>query len=207
MKNNLKIVPLVAFLVFGSVSVGAEEIDVSTVQNLAPYYQKDGSNLSAYDKVLIDTLGTRNARVIAPPWIEGEDRSPKKWKLTDSDIQWLRKSYQAAMKAQIEANDGYEIVANPGEGVVILDVRIVSLMPYARKGEKVTVRGFGELVVQAQLRDGLSGELLAIFEGPQEVGSEYQQNSRLNSEQNLSNLFNVWGARMRMLLDRSRQEN
>ena len=205
MKIILRIIPAVVFLLLGSGSLIADEVDVSSVQNLAPYYQKDGAELGSYDKVLIDTLATRNARVIAPPWIEGDARNPKKWQLTNADIDWLRKSYQAAMKEQIEGNGGYEIVSTPGEGVVILDVRLISLMPYARRGEKVTVRGFGELVVQAQLRDGLTGELLAVYEGPQEVGLEYQQNTRLNSEQSLSGLFSIWGARMRMLLDRGRK--
>ena len=88
--------------------------------------------------------------------------------------------------------------------ILVLDVEIITLMPYARKGEKVQVRGFGELRAQATLRDGATGELIGIFEGTQNVGSEYQQNSRLNAENDLRTLFDVWGSRMRRVMDNSR---
>jgi hypothetical protein len=47
----------------------------------------------------------------------------------------------------------------------------------------------------------MTGELLAIYEGKQEVGSEYQQNTRLNAENDLRALFAVWGGRMRTVMD------
>ena len=80
-------------------------------------------------------------------------------------------------------------------------VELVSLMPFARKGEDVQTQGFGIVVAQAQLRDGGNGELLAIYEGPQRVGNQYQQNTRLNSENSLNTLFEIWGTRLRMYME------
>lgn len=107
------------------------------------------------------------------------------------------------MTEEISGNNGFPVVDQPGEGVLILDIEIIYLMPYAERGEKVTTRGFGEMLVQAQLRDGMTGELLAVYEGKQDVGSEYQPNTRLNNENRLRDLFQYWGKRVRGLMDRA----
>jgi hypothetical protein len=185
--------------------IAADEEFAANVDNLKPYYIKEGADLSGYNKVLVDSLGVADARVIAPPWYQEEDQGPARWELTKKDVEWLRKSYRAAMQQEIETKGGYPVVSDIAADVLILDMEIVTLMPYARKGENVQVRGFGELKVQATLRDGMTSELLAIFEGSQDVGTEYQQSTRLNAENNLKALFQVWGARMRKVMDDSRK--
>jgi hypothetical protein len=206
MKNIIwMLISLTAIILTNSQVFAADEDFAANVGNLQPYYIKKGADMSVYSKVMLDRLGVADARVVAPPWYDGEDGSPKRWKLTDKDVEWLRKSYRAAMKDEIETKGGYPVVDEVAADVLILDVEIITLMPYARKGENVQVRGFGELKAQATLRDGMTSELLAIFEGPQDVGTEYQQNSRLNAENNLKALFEVWGARMREVMDESRK--
>lgn len=174
-----------------------------SVRDLDVYYEKEGVALADYNAILIDSLGLDDARIVRPPWYEGEERNPKKWKLSNSDIKWLRQSYREAMTSEIEANDGFAVVTEPGEGVLILDIEIIYLMPFAERGEKVTTRGFGEMLVQAQFRDGMTGELLAVYEGKQDVGSEYQPNTRLNNENRFADLFTYWGQRVRSIMDKA----
>jgi len=178
--------------------------DVGNVDQLKSYYIQEDLDLGKYTKVLVADLKVGYARVIAPPWYDDEDKGARKWQLTAKDVKFLRQSYREAMIEALEANDGYPVVEEGGTDVIIIDIEIVTLMPYARKGENVQVRGFGELVAQATIRDGATGELIAIFEGSQNVGSEYQQNTRLNAENDLRNLFDVWGARVRAVLDANR---
>ena len=205
MNDRLRILLVFLFAFSGSAGVFAEEhSSVPSVQNLQPYYINESADLGRYNKVYVDNLKVIDARVIAPPWYEGDDKSPRKWRLTNKDIEFLRNSYRAAIIEQLQAG-GYPVVeVIDADDVLILDVEIITLMPYARKGEDVQVRGFGELKAQATLRDGLTSDLIAIFEGVQDVGSEYQQNSRLNAENNLKELFDIWGQRMRKLLDDNR---
>jgi hypothetical protein len=205
MKYPLRFLSVLLCAFAGVTLVHAEShISTSSIQNLKPYFIKEGVELSRYNKVFVDNLKVADARVIAPPWYDGDNKSPKKWRLTQKDIEFLRNSYRTAMVEHLNAG-GYEVVeAIESDDVIILDIEIITLMPYARKGENVQVRGFGELKAQATLRDGLTSELLAIFEGIQDVGSEYQQNSRMNSEDSLNELFEVWGMRMRKLMDDNR---
>jgi hypothetical protein len=196
---------LLAVVGFSMAVNAAEQVDV-TVRDLTPYYEKEGVNLADYHSILIDTLGLDHARIVQPPWYDGDEKNPKKWTLSNADMKWLRQSYRETMTAEIAGNNGFPVVAEPGEGVLILDIEVVYLMPYAERGEKVTTRGFGEMLVQAQFRDGMTGELLAIFEGKQNVGSEYQQNTRLNNENRLQDLFQYWGQRVRGLMDQARSD-
>ena len=204
-KTLWALVGFAALIIGISQSLAVDEEFAANVDKLKPYYVQEGADLSRYNKVLIDSLGVADARVIAPPWYQDEDQGPTRWQLTKKDIEWLRKSYRSAMQDEIETKGGYPVVTEIADDVLIIDVEIITLMPYARKGENVQVRGFGELKVQATLRDGMTSELLAIFEGAQEVGSEYQQNTRLNAENNLTALFEVWGARLTAAMDASRQ--
>jgi hypothetical protein len=171
---------------------------------LTQVYEKDGFDIGRYDQVMIDSLGVADARVIPPPWVEGKDRNPKKWQLNSKDIQWLKDNYRAAMKEQIETIGGYAVVSEPSQEALILDVKIVSLTPYAQRSEDVITRGTGEMTIQAELRDSMTGELLAIYEGDQDVGSEYQQNARINKEHNVNALFAAWGEKVRLMMDESR---
>ena len=91
---------------------GVFAADDANVRDLTRYYEKDGIDLSRYKAIMLDSLGLDDARVMAPPWYEGEDGSPKKWQLTDSDIKWLRKSYRETVKAEIEKG-GYPVVDAP----------------------------------------------------------------------------------------------
>lgn len=200
-----RVIGLSALLCLTATSAFAvDEQLLAEIKNLDPYYVNESADLGKYDKVLIDSLKVGYAKVVAPPWYEGEDKGVRKWQLTDKDIKFLRDAYRDAMTSALEDDDGYPVVETGGEDVIVLDIEIITLMPYARKGEKVETRGFGELRAQATLRDGATGELLAIFEGLQDVGSEYQPNSRLNAENNLRDLFDVWGMRMRKVMDASR---
>ena len=167
-------------------------------------YEKDGFDIGRYNQVMIDTLGVADARVIPPPWVEGEDRNPKKWQLNSKDIKWLKDNYRAAMKEQIETIGGYPVVTEPSSDALVLDVKIVSLTPYAQRSEDVITRGSGEMTIQAELRDSMTGELLAIYEGDQDVGSEYQQNARMNKEHDANKLFAAWGEKVRLMMDESR---
>ncbi len=175
-------------------------VDPDEVENLEPYFQKPGLNLGKYNKVLVVPLGVSSTFVIPPPWVTEEERTTQRWSLTREDEKWLRESYQASFRSEV--GKSFEVVDEPGDGVLIVGVDLVSLMPFARKGEKVETQGFGVIVAQAQLRDGSNGELLAVYEGPQRVGTQYQQNTRLNSENSLKKLFEIWGARVRLYMER-----
>ena len=56
--------------------------------------------------------------------------------------------------------------------------------------------------IHVEVRDARNEELLAIYEGPQEVGQDYGPNSDFARQENLQGLFDTWGHRIRAVMDK-----
>lgn len=190
-------------MIFGA-GAANEDIAGYAARLNVEYERPPGVDYSAYDTLIINELDVSETRILPPPWAEG---TPFKWDVSDKNVEALQKEFQAAMAEQISGNGGYDIVTEPGPGVIELTVRIVSFMPYAERKEKVITKGSGEMRISAELRDGGNGQLLAIYEGPQEVGQEYDENTDFARQENLKMLFASWGARVRISMDEDHDRN
>lgn len=197
----------VVLVVASATNLAAQNEELFTISKPLNFiYEKDGLDLGRYNKVLLFTLGLEHARVVPPPWVEGAAAQSQEWELDDADVAWLTHAFFTAMKEQIEVVGGYPLVEDSAEDAFILDVEIVSLTPYALPGDEVLTKGTGTLIMQATLRDSVTGELLAIFEGEQDVGTEYTPANRISAEHNANELFNAWGTKVRLIMDESRGE-
>lgn len=186
-------------LIFGSIATGmAAESTAEFAAPLNAEYEYPGFDYTQYNKLLIHDLDVSETKILPPPWVAGK---PFKWQVSERNIGALQKEFHASMAEQITGNGGYEIVTEPDEGVLEISVSIISFMPYAERKEKAVTKGSGEMHISAEIRDALTGKLLAIYEGPQEVGKDYQENTDFTRQKNLKRLFDSWGARIRMGLD------
>lgn len=173
-------------------------VNAEEARPLKVEYERPGTDYSQYGSLLINDLDVSNTKIVPPPW---KTDKPFKWNVTDKNVEALQAAFHEAMRDNISANDGYPIVAGPGPGILEISVKIVSFMPYAERDENVTTRGSGEMRIQAELRDSQTEELLAIYEGPQEVGRNYKANSDFSRLENLRGLFSLWGRRIRQFMD------
>jgi len=167
-------------------------------------YERPGTDFAQYRSLLINDLDVSNTKIVPPPWKADQ---PFKWEVSEKNIKALQAAFHESMRDQISTNNGYPIVAEPGPGVMEISVRIVSFMPYADRKENVTTRGSGEMRIHAELRDAQSEELLAIYEGSQEVGQDYRPNSDFTRQENLKGLFDYWGRRIRKSMDEGHGRN
>ncbi len=165
-------------------------------------YERPGVDYSQYDKLIINDIDVDNTKIIPPPWTEGQTF---RWEISERNVGALQKEFHESMRDQISGNGGYDIVNQPGEGVMELTLTIVSFMPYAERKEKVITKGSGEMQINVEVRDAKTGVLLSIYEGPQEVGKEYNENTDFSRQQNLKMLFDSWGRRVRLAMDEDRQ--
>lgn len=163
-------------------------------------YQHPDIDLSQFDKLLIKDLDLSETLIVPPPWLAEKAFD---WEVSEENAAHLNAEFLASMTDQIHGNEGYELVSEPGPGVLLLSVKVVSFMPYAeRKDKKAVTKGSGEMNIHAETRDSQTGELLGIYEGPQEVGKDYQKNTDFTKQQNVKMLFDSWGRRVRLALDK-----
>ncbi len=206
MNSNYKKIYSVALLAgvamaFAMVGLHAQE-NANFAKPLKVDYKNPGIDISRYDALLIDDLDVSNTKIVPPPW---KADKPFKWEVSAKNVTALQAAFRESMHDQISANGGYPIVTESGPGVMEISVRIVSFMPYADRNEKVTTRGSGEMRIHVETRDAQSNELIAIYEGPQEVGQDYGLNSDFSRQENLKALFDFWGQRIRIAMDRVRK--
>jgi len=167
-------------------------------------YVRPTANFSSYDKFLIRPLDISDARVIPPPWVEGEAGKQHPWKISEKNARFFQQTYYDAMRKQLEELGGYTLVTEPTANAIEVEIEIISLTPYAKPKDKVITRGSGEMTIRANIRDSLTGNLLVIYEGDTQVGQDYQEFTEYTIDQNLQALFSSWGEYLRLALDKEK---
>ena len=157
-------------------------------------------SLSGYNKVYIQDLDLSHTKIISPPWI---DKESFHWEVQKGNRTHLKERFKKAVTKGLTENNGrYEIVEKEGKGVLIVDVEIISFMPYALQEDKeARTKGSGEFHLSVHLRDGKSRSLIHIFEGTVAIGDDYQPNTEMARAQSAKELFNDWGQSLRKRLD------
>ena len=175
-----------SLLIAAQLSFAQEPLDVQ--------YVRPGVDFSTYTQLIVHPLDLAKAKVIPPAW--AEDKSPKKWNLNEADIVATQAVFYETIKTEVERDSRFKVVPFTGPGILEVEVKVTSVMPFAAKDEKVMTKGSGEISVQVEMIDGASGDLLAVFAGSQAVGDTYQQVSIVTNKANVQALFKVWGERL-----------
>lgn len=179
---------LAVLLMTGALGVQAQAPEpVTTVT-----YRKPGLDVAKYTEFRIVPLNVSDTRLIPPPWVEKPD--PHEWNLTRQNRDFLVTTFASSVRKGIESDGRYKVVDDAGPGTLQLEVRLISLTPWASREEKdATTLGSGTLTFEANVRDARTGELLTAFQGTQPVGKDYQENTPLNKASNLTEHFTTWG--------------
>ena len=167
-------------------------VSAQTDGTLAPAYAKPGVNVRQYQQFLLMPLNLSDARVVPPPWVENPD--PREWDLTKKNRDVLASAYASAVRVGIESAGQFKVVTEPTPGTLQVEVRLISLTPWASRAETdAQTLGTGTMTFEAHVRDAPTGELLFVFEGTQQVGQDYQENTAFNKAAGLTEHFTNWG--------------
>jgi len=176
-----------AVLLMGAVGAWAQ-----SETTLAPAYAKPGVDLRQYQQFLLLPLNLSNTRVVPPPWVENAD--PHEWDLTKKNKDLLTSTYASAVRGGIESAGQFKVVTEPTPGTLQVEVSLISLTPWASRAEVgAQTLGSGTLTFEAHIRDARTAELLFVFQGTQQVGQDYQENTALNKVAGLTEHFANWG--------------
>ena len=175
-----------AFLLTAATAVWAQPADTLTVA-----YAKQGVNLKQYKQFLIKPLNLEDTRLIPPPWVEKPD--PKAWALSKQNQQFLRDTFASAVREGVTSEGKFAVVNQPTPGTLQIDIHLISLTPWAAHGEQVETLGSGTMTFEAHVRDAKTADLLAVYQGTQQVGKNYQENTPANKMTDIKEHFTDWG--------------
>ena len=168
-------------------------------------YERPDIDLSGYGKLILRPLDLSDVKVLKPVW---EQEDPDKWVLPKHSDTFIEDMFRDVMTEEISKDGGYEIVTEEGEGTLQLEVKFLSIMPYAKPGSTgkhhdyiITTLGSGAVVLSAELRDSADGSLLYLVEGERAIGTEYKELCRKNHIANIRETFSIWGRHVRARMD------
>ena len=162
-----------------------------TTDMLMPSYIKPGVNFKQYKQFSIKPLNLDDTRLIPPPWVEKPN--PKDWLMSKENQDFLRDTFASAVREGVESDGKFKVVKEHTPGTLQIDVHLLSLTPWASRDEKVETLGSGTLTFEAHVRDAATAELLAVFQGTQQVGKNYQANTPANKMTDIKEHFTDWG--------------
>jgi len=158
---------------------------------LTPSYIKPGINFKQYKQFTLKPLNLDDTRLIPPPWVEKPN--PKDWRMSKENQDFLRQTFTSAVRSGVESEGKFKVVNEHTPGTLQIDVHLLSLTPWASRDEKVDTLGSGTLTFEAHVRDAATSELLAVYQGTQQVGKNYQENTPANKMTDIKEHFTDWG--------------
>jgi hypothetical protein len=194
--NTLKII-VFSVMCFG---LSSQVVNAADMLSIDKNFANPMMSLADYNKIYIRPLNMSRTKQLPPPWI---DKDSFHWEVKASNIEFFQKSFKKSLVEALTTNKSqYTVVEKEGKGVLVVDVEVISFMPYAlREDVEVETKGSGEIYISVRLRDGKSGKLTYIFEGTQAIGDQYQPNSDMSLLKDSDKLFHDWGKALRKKLD------
>lgn len=165
-------------------------------------WERDGIDYSAYEKVLVKPLNLDDVKVLKPTW---EQDDPRVWSFEGGTGEEIQALFMEAMMEELGGEGGFALADEGGEGVLQIEVEVLSITPYIMPGSQsrsstsyeIFTLGSGDVHVSAELRDGSTGGVLMLIEGERQIGSEYKELTPENHRANLEQTFRDWGRKIR----------
>jgi len=170
---------------------------------------KPDADFAAYDAVMLDPVEVSYKR---KPRSTRQDLTGSNFALDDSQMETFRRYFREAFEKELSASEHYELVSEAGPSVLrvapaILDL-VVKVPTESRGSDRVYTTSTAEMTLLLELRDSLSGEILARVADRREaraagaggINDLYYSNSVTDS-QAVRRLFARWSNILRTRLD------
>jgi len=163
-------------------------------------------DLSGYDKLMVKGLGiayravdwTGSARAAAR-------RGETDFSITEENRAKLSKLFREEMLDEVAKNNRYSLSTTPGEDVLLLIgglIDVVSHVPPEEIGRSSTfLRSVGEATMVLELRDSLTGAILARAIDRRSASTFVHESSPGINRQDVKRLASSWGRLLRDRLD------
>ena len=198
------------FLNRGNLLIGLFVMLFSTASfadiELEPTWVKDGVDWGQYMKFKVKPLNIDDVKIIKPAYAEDD---PSDWSLELEDLEEMQAMFRDIMSDVLEGNNGYPLVYTDGRDVLLVEVEILSIMPWLKPGgdndmggHEVTTLGSGEITARVELRDSRTRELLLLLEGEKAIGTKYKEFTTENNVANVNYMFTRFATRLRNSMDK-----
>lgn len=181
------------------------------VKNIEAVYRRPGADFFQYRRLLIRDVDI----AFSQGWERSQNSATRTWSSADSERikRDLASLFASTVRRELEVEGGYEIVKEPGQDVLEIRPSIIDLYinaPDLSRTEPGIVRRYttdaGRMTLVAELRDSISGELLArAYDKREDMRSTYWEwTTSVTNSQKAQLAISIWADALRDALDRAR---
>lgn len=181
------------------------------IGNIDAVYKKPGADFSQYRRLLIRDVDIAFSR----GWEHSQNSATRTWSSADSErIKGeLASLFARTVRRELELEGGYEIVQEPGQDVLEIRPSIIDLYvnaPDLSRTEPGIVHRYttnaGRMTLVAELRDSISGELLArAYDQREDMRStDWEWTTSITNSHKAQLAISIWADALRDALDRAR---
>lgn len=161
-------------------------------------------SFSSYTKIMLVPVSMENTEIIQPQ----STRGSRPWVLEDRDKELINNSYQQMMSKYLVDEGGYELVTDPGEGVIVIQAALVALAPSAPKDDgrsrgttsvrsKTFTDSAGTITMAMVLLDGVSGKQLVKWVDARSGWGTMRNNNSVSNLSDVNLIFSSWASQVR----------
>lgn len=188
----------------------AEGLQKADVAGFDLVYVRPGASLAAYGRIQLEPVSVAFRRDFGKSSMAGATR-----RVRPEDLQEIKDGLSTLVQEKVRgelATGGYALSDAAGEDVLTVELSIVNLyinapdLPNANNA-RVYTTSVGEMTLVAELRDSVSGELLARILD-RAVGRESMRpefTTRADNVAEANNLAEAWAKSLRKGLDQARK--
>ena len=175
-------------------------------------YLKPDADFSRFNKILLVPLGVDNVEIKQPNTSSSINRHNQVWELTDEDKLKLQELFYEAMSKQLQEKGGYALTTEPGEGVLLVQARLLGIAPSAPKDDfrsrpigrgAVYTEGAGAMSVGVAFANSQNGEILALMKDSRSTNNNWGRNNSVSNMSDVRQMFNGWALGIRKGLDKA----
>jgi hypothetical protein len=179
-------------------------------QRVGTLFVRPGASLSAYKRVRLDPAQV----AFAKDWNPNRDATTLSQRMSKADIEAIRTDlateFRKVFRSRL-AKGGYVLVDENGEDVLRVTPAIVDLYINAPDGRspsrsRTYVADSGRMTLVAELRDSLTGQLIARAVDKEEARENFQVSSRVSNSGDAIEILTRWADALRKGLDDARQQ-
>lgn len=202
------------FAIHATAHASAQNADTLPATSIGKISAQSPAALAHYDEVLIDPVSV----AFSKDWRPNEDSWNLQQQVTDADRDRISRNLAAIVRKQFAEDfthkEGYPVVSQPGPNVLQVSAHIVDLYinaPDVMGAGRVRnyVRSVGSMTLVVELRDSLTGQLLARATDRQ-VDPDHGWLTLANSVTNSASAergADSWGRQLRAQLDSVRSSS
>jgi hypothetical protein len=173
-------------------------------------YVRPGASLSVYKRVRLDPAQV----AFAKNWDPNRDATTLSQRMSKADIEAIKTDLATEFRKVFQSHlvkGGYVLVDENGEDVLRVTPAIVDLYVNAPDGRSASrsrtyVADSGRMTLVAELRDSVTGQLIARVVDKQESRENFQVSSRVSNSGDAIEILTRWADALRKGLDDAREQ-